>query len=131
MTASSSSATKKRSAPNAPANQSPIYGTLPHSMGRNQQNYDLSDVYSTNSTLPHPARNSMIENRQNNNNNASNTSINSKSAGSAQQQPHFDNKVYERFEPYMMQQSNKASHKRSPSSDSISSRINLGLFHDF
>jgi hypothetical protein len=119
-----SSATKKKSAPNAPANQSPIYGTLPHTMGRNQQNYDLSDVYSTNSTLPHPARNSMIENRQNNNN-ASTTSVNSKTSA-AQQPPHFDNKVYERFEPYMMQQSNKASHKRSPSSDSISSRINLG-----
>lgn len=89
-------------------------------MGRNQQNYDLTDVYSTNSTLPHPARNSMIENRQNSN---STTSV--KVAG--QQQPHFDNKVYERFEPFMMQQTNKASHKRSPSSDSISSRINLGM----
>lgn len=56
----------------------------------------------------------------NNNNNGKGTVVNQ------QQQPHFDNKVYERFEPYMMQQASKTSHKRSPSSDSISSRINLG-----
>lgn len=117
---------KKRNAPNAPNNSQtpqsqPVYGTLPHSVGRYQQNFDLSDVYNTNSTLPHPARNSMIEHqRQNNNNVAANNNINKNPS----QQQHFDNKVYERFEPYMMQ--SKTSHKRSPSSDSISRSINLG-----
>lgn len=115
---SSTASAKKRNAPNAPAGsaqQQPIYGTLPHSVGRYQQSYDLSDIYNTSnniSTLPHPPRNSLI---QNNNNNTVNP---------PQQ---FDNKVYERFEPYMMQ-ANKASHKRSPSSDSITRSINLGEF---
>jgi hypothetical protein len=109
---SSSASAKKRNAPNAPAGstQQPIYGTLPHSVGRYQQSYDLSDIYNTsnnNSTLPHPPRNSLIQNN------------------SANPPQHFDNKVYERFEPYMMQ-ANKASHKRSPSSDSITRSINLG-----
>ena len=70
----------------------------------------------------------MIENqrqRTNNNNNNNNNNVSKGTAGN-QQQPHIDNKVYERFEPYMMQQASKTSHKRSPSSDSISSRINLG-----
>lgn len=117
-----SSAAKKRNAPNAPAGsaqpQQPIYGTLPHSVGRYQQSYDLSDIYNTSnsiSTLPHLPRNSMTQNTNNNNN----VTVNP---------PHqFDNKVYERFEPYMMQAS-KASHKRSPSSDSITRSINLGEF---
>jgi hypothetical protein len=115
---SSAASAKKRNAPNAPAGstqQQPIYGTLPHSVGRYQQSYDLSDIYNTSnniSTLPHPPRNSLI---QNNNNNTVNP---------PQQ---FDNKVYERFEPYMMQ-ATKASHKRSPSSDSITRSINLGEF---
>lgn len=116
----SGSAAKKRNAPNAPAGsmaqpQQPIYGTLPHSVGRYQQSYDLSDIYNSNntSTLPHPPRNSLIQN-------SSNTSIN--------QPQQFDNKVYERFEPYMMQQANKTSHKRSPSSDSITRSITLGEF---
>jgi hypothetical protein len=119
--AAAASASKKRSAPNAPAGGTqpqPIYGTLPHSVGRYQQSYDLSDIYNTSnniSTLPHPPRNSMIQNNNNNNNVSAN-----------QQQQHFDNKVYERFEPYMMQAS-KASHKRSPSSDSITRSINLGM----
>lgn len=119
---SASSSAKKRSAPNAPATgaqpQQPIYGTLPHSVGRYQQSYDLSDIYNTSnniSTLPHPPRNSLIQNNTN-----SNTV-----PGNQQPQQHFDNKVYERFEPYMMQ-ANKASHKRSPSSDSITRSINLG-----
>jgi hypothetical protein len=107
------SSAKKRSAPNAPAGQQqPIYGTLPHSVGRYQQSYDLSDIYNNSnniSTLPHPPRNS----------------INNNVTGNQQQQ--FDNKVYERFEPYMMQ-ANKTSHKRSPSSDSITRSINLGEF---
>lgn len=119
-----SASAKKRSAPNAPAGtaQQPIYGTLPHSVGRYQQSYDLSDIYNTSSTistLPHPQRNSMIHNNNNNTNNNNNV------APSQPQQ--FDNKVYERFEPYMMQ-ANKASHKRSPSSDSITRSINLGKF---
>jgi len=140
---SAAAAAKKRSAPNAPAvasqqQQQPIYGTLPHSVGRYQQSYDLSDIYNagqtnntinssdTYSTLPH-ARNSMTERN----------SVGSKIQPLTQQ---FDNKVYERFEPFMMQQSNayqggggagnaKASHKRSPSSDSITRSINLGNFH--
>lgn len=124
------SVSKKRNAPITPAQQPPppIYGTLPHNVGRYQQNYDLSDIYNTNSTLPHPARNSMIENQRQSTNNINNNNNNNNSKGTAvnQQQPHFDNKVYERFEPYMMQQASKTSHKRSPSSDSISSRINLG-----
>lgn len=118
-----SSAAKKKSAPNAPVGtvpgQQPIYGTLPHSVGRYQQSYDLSDIYNNSnntSTLPHPPRNSMTQNNTNNN-----------SASAVQPQQHFDNKVYERFEPYMMQ-ANKASHKRSPSSDSITRSINLGEF---
>jgi hypothetical protein len=119
LTSTTSSSSKKRNAPNAPAGsgQQPIYGTLPHSVGRYQQSYDLSDIYNNSnniSTLPHPPRNSMILN----NNNSNNVSAN-------QPQQHFDNKVYERFEPYMMQAS-KASHKRSPSSDSITRSINLG-----
>lgn len=114
-----SSISKKRNAPTTPSQQQPVYGTLPHTVGRYQQNYDLSDIYNTNSTLPHPARNSMIEHQRPNNTNL--TSSNSK-GNVNQQQPHFDNKVYERFEPYLQQ----TSHKRSPSSDSISSRINLG-----
>lgn len=67
----------------------------------------------------------MIENQRQstNNNNLPNSNNNTKSTV----QPHFDNKVYERFEPIMMQQASKTSHKRSPSSDSISSRINLGM----
>lgn len=116
------SAAKKRSAPNAPAvsgqPQQPIYGTLPHSAGRYQQSYDLSDIYNSGtniSTLPHPPRNSMTQNSNNNN------------VPPNQPQQQFDNKVYERFEPYMMQAS-KASHKRSPSSDSITRSINLGEF---
>lgn len=119
-----SSSAKKRSAPNAPAGsaqQQPIYGTLPHSVGRYQQSYDLSDIYNTSnniSTLPHPPRNSLTQNINNSNNNT---------VAGNQQQQHFDNKVYERFEPYMMQAS-KASHKRSPSSDSITRSINLGEF---
>lgn len=73
--------------------------------------------------IEHPRQN----NNNNNNNNSSNNNLTgSKSSLNQQQQPHFDNKVYERFEPYMMQQGSKTSHKRSPSSDSISSRINLG-----
>lgn len=118
-----SSAAKKRSAPIAPAvgaqPQPPIYGTLPHSVGRYQQSYDLSDIYNSGnniSTLPHPPRNSMTQNINNNN------------ATPNQPQQHFDNKVYERFEPFMMQAS-KASHKRSPSSDSITRSINLGEFN--
>lgn len=116
-----SASAKKRSAPNAPAGsgtQQPIYGTLPHSVGRYQQSYDLSDIYNNSnniSTLPHPPRNSMTQNSNSNNNN--------NVTPSPPQQ--FDNKVYERFEPYMMQ-ANKASHKRSPSSDSITRSINLG-----
>lgn len=106
----SSAASAKKRAPNAPGNnqqQQPIYGTLPHSVGRYQQSYDLSDIYNSGnniSTLPHPPKS-----------NSNNVSPN-------QQQQHFDNKVYERFEPYI----NKTSHKRSPSSDSISRSINLG-----
>lgn len=129
-----SASAKKRNAPNAPAlqqqqSQQPVYGTLPHNVSRYQQNYDLSDVYNTNSTLPHPARNSMIEHqRQNNNintNNNNNVTANNirNPSNTQQQQQHFENKVYERFEPYM----NKTSHKRSPSSDSISRSINLGM----
>lgn len=111
MLQTSTASAKKRNAPNAPAGsaQQPIYGTLPHSVGRYQQSYDLSDIYNNSnniSTLPHPPRNSLNQNNSN-----------------PPQQ--FDNKVYERFEPYMMQ-ANKASHKRSPSSDSITRSINLG-----
>lgn len=125
-----SASAKKRNAPNAPnpqqQQQQTVYGTLPHSVGRYQQNYDLSDIYNTNSTLPHPGRNSMIEHQRQNNNNNNNTvtSNNNKNQQSSNQQ-HFDNKVYERFEPYMMQ-ANKTSHKRSPSSDSITRSIQLG-----
>lgn len=57
--------------------------------------------------------------------NSNNNNINNNVTPSPPQQ--FDNKVYERFEPYMMQ-ANKASHKRSPSSDSITRSINLGEF---
>lgn len=115
---------KKRSAPNAPAGSTqqpqPIYGTLPHSVGRYQQSYDLSDIYNNSiSTLPHPPRNSLIQNNNNNNNSTV-----------SQPQQQFDNKVYERFEPYMMQ-ANKTSHKRSPSSDSITRSINLGNIEKF
>lgn len=121
VTSANLASAKKRSAPNAPAGQpQPIYGTLPHSVGRYQQSYDLSDIYNASnntSTLPHPPRNSM------NQNNNSNTNINNNVTPSQPQQ--FDNKVYERFEPFMMQAS-KASHKRSPSSDSITRSINLG-----
>lgn len=123
LASSTAASAKKRSAPNAPAGSvqqpQPIYGTLPHSVGRYQQSYDLSDIYNTSnniSTLPHPPRNSLIQNINNN-----------VPAGQQPQQQHFDNKVYERFEPYMMQ-ANKASHKRSPSSDSITRSINLGEF---
>jgi hypothetical protein len=110
LTVASTAASAKKRAPNAPGNnqqQQPIYGTLPHSVGRYQQSYDLSDIYNSGnniSTLPHPPKS-----------NSNNVSPN-------QQQQHFDNKVYERFEPYI----NKTSHKRSPSSDSISRSINLG-----
>lgn len=102
---------KKRSAPNAPGNnlQQPIYGTLPHNVGRYQQSFDLPDIYNTNnnsvSTLPHPPKN-----------NSNNVSPNQQQ----QSQHQYDNKAYEKFEPY------KASHKRSPSSDSITKSINLG-----
>jgi hypothetical protein len=73
----------------------------------------------------------MIEHqRQTNNNNNNNTNNNNVTANNnknqqSSNQQHFDNKVYERFEPYMMQ-ANKTSHKRSPSSDSITRSIQLG-----
>jgi hypothetical protein len=135
-------AAKKRSAPAPPPGSTQvIYGTLPHAL-RYQGGYDPSDLYNssqnnsdTYSTLPHLRNNSSDRNSLTNSNQ------------SLSKQQHFDNKVYERFEPLMMQQANpyqtpnknkfdnelqsstKASHKRSPSSDSIGSRsINLGEF---
>lgn len=144
-------AAKKKSAPAPPAGSTQvIYGTLPHGI-RYQQGYDPNDIYNsshqnnsdqntTYSTLPH------VRNADRN----STSSIGSQGSVSkqqqSQQQQHFDNKVYERFEPLMLQQSNpyqtpnkkfesndiqsstKTSHKRSPSTDSIGRGINLGEF---
>lgn len=139
-------ATKKRAAPTVPGpgNAQIIYGTLPHGM-RYQQNYDLSDIYNagsahqsqnnssdTYSTLPH-LRNSSGDRNSTNSNIIINTNNNNNIKAPPPTTQHFDNKVYERFEPIMMQQSNpyqsantKTSHKRSPSSDSITRSITLG-----
>lgn len=112
-------ANKKRNAPAPPPGT--IYGTLPHGV-RYQQNYDLSDLYNTPgqnndtySTLPH------LRGDRN----------------SAKNPIQFDNKNYDRFEPLMQQGSSKTndmmnasktSHKRSPSSDSITRSIQMGEF---
>ncbi|CAO1365215.1 unnamed protein product [Diamesa serratosioi] len=144
-TAAINMATKKRAAPTVPGpgNAQIIYGTLPHGM-RYQQNYDLSDIYNagsahqsqnnssdTYSTLPH-LRNSSADRNSTNSNIITNTNNNNNIKAAPPTTQHFDNKVYERFEPIMMQQSNsyqsantKTSHKRSPSSDSITRSITL------
>lgn len=126
---------KKRNAPAPPSTSSAssIYGTLPHAPRHSQNLENVDRICSSNkapemySTLPHVRTANTLEGK-----NAF----------------HYDNKVYERFEPIMaatQQQRYEKNfepteyagqthvmttfgHKRSPSTESFGRNIHLGIF---
>lgn len=122
---------KKRTAP-APPPGGIIYGTLPHAP-RHSQNLDLSDTYTPGNQKQSEHYGTLPLSRSNETKNNHQTPT-----------YHFDNKIYERFEPLMgttphfkmdrqrydtndhNNLTTFTGHKRSPSSDSIGRNLQLG-----